>query len=106
MIYTVIETAVDGYTTDIKATTESGDESRTKNLKNTTGFNAKKDTLDGLSGSDMPIVQGGNIVHFTNTKDSTASTGILLDVAPYLAVLLIVAAGTVVIAVSKKRTQR
>jgi hypothetical protein len=57
------------------------------------------------SAEKHPIATGVNTVTYTNGKSYTA-TGIALDVAPYLAVILIVAAGAVVVAVSKKRTQR
>jgi hypothetical protein len=54
------------------------------------------------SGKNMPIVDGGNTVTFTNKKDITP-TGLALEFGPYLAILGVAVAGAVIVFASRKR---
>lgn len=92
-VYIIKEKEYTGYTTTIVCTTATKDK-EVSGLEYSACINS------------TPIEDGGNTVAYTNTNDNTP-TGIVLDVAPYLAVLLIVLGGVVTVLVSKrKRTAR
>jgi hypothetical protein len=103
-IYTITEDAdaTKAYQTSITID-RSGIEEKTYTVTPAAGETSVK--VFNASAEKHPIATGANTVTYTNGKSYTA-TGIALDVAPYLAVILLVAAGAVVVAVSKKRTQR
>jgi pilin isopeptide linkage protein len=98
MIYTVKEDSYenDGYNTSIVGTFSSGNSTVTKEVKKGNVYDAS------ATGQNTPIVDGGNIIAFTNHKDIT-NTGVAMNVAPYIAVLLVAIAGAIVLFVSKKR---
>jgi pilin isopeptide linkage protein len=98
MIYTVTEAsyATDGYDTSIVGTFSTGNSTVTKTLNKTSVYDATE------KGQNTPIVNGGNTIAFTNHKDIT-NTGVAMNVAPYIAVLLVAIAGAIVLFVSKKR---
>jgi hypothetical protein len=95
MIYTVEEIGATDYTTTIKGETSSTDGDASKKVSGKT-FDAT------ASGKNMPIVDGGNIVTFTNEKDITP-TGLALEFGPYLAILGVAVAGAVIVFASRKR---
>lgn len=88
--YTIAETSyvADGYTTENTVDTVKSAEALT------TGEQTMGDT--------------GHTVVFTNDKDTggVVPTGLLLDVAPYIALVAIVAVGLVALVLSKKRRSR
>jgi pilin isopeptide linkage protein len=93
-IYTVKEEVYSDYSTTIQGIT--------KTANSTNGTSANTKDVEGVEFTNFPIVDGGNTVNYTNEKDVTP-TGIALDVAPYLAVLLIAIVGVVVAFAGKKR---
>jgi pilin isopeptide linkage protein len=99
MIYTVTEANYTDYQTSIVGTFSNGNTTVTKTVSGKTYDATTK-------GQSTPIVNGGNTIAFTNNKE-LIKTGLTMDVAPYLAVLVI-AAGCVVIffASRKRRTER
>jgi hypothetical protein len=106
MIYIITETAVDGYNTTITGVFSSGNTESSKTLKNSTVYDASKKTDSNTDGQDTPIVDGGNTITFTNDMPAP-STGINLNVVPYVAILLIAALGAVTAFVfRRKRAQR
>jgi hypothetical protein len=101
MIYVITEDADDSadYTTTIagETTVVNGNSSSTV----TKDVNGK--VFDAHTDKDnMPIVNGGNKVIFTNDRDTTP-TGLVLEYAPYLMGMLIVIIGAVLVLVSRKR---
>jgi hypothetical protein len=92
MIFDVKETAVDGITTTYKVVTNGATED---GVKEKTG----SDTGWVMTSSDT------NEVIFINTKNVT-NTGIVLDVLPYVVVLLIAACGVVLYTVKKSRSAK
>lgn len=82
-IITITETSADGYTASYQIDEE---EARTGNA------------------AIIEVGQDGAKVVFTNTKDVTIDTGVVLDKLPYILILVIVAAGIVV--VSRRRKSR
>lgn len=77
--YTITETAVEGYTT---VNSKNGDNG------NTTG---------------IITINNDDSVTFTNTKNGTVPTGILLETAPYMILGAVVLAGIVVLFVTRRR---
>jgi pilin isopeptide linkage protein len=62
-----------------------------------------------LSGSDLgeqTTVKGGNYVYFLNTKNSNPGTGIVLDIMPYVVIVLAAAACAVLFIARKRRITR
>jgi hypothetical protein len=99
--YVITETSVDKYETTIKGVRKSTSENTSDRIET----DVKGVTYDSAA-QKTPIIDGGNIVEYTNTKEVTP-TGIMLDVAPYLAIVAIAAGCAVVFLVSKrKRTVR
>jgi pilin isopeptide linkage protein len=103
MIYTITEDATSSanYKTSIlgmtTVVTEDGATNNIKYVEDGKTFDASK------AGKNMPIVDGGNTVTFTNTLNTATPTGIVLEYAPYIIAMLIVIAGAVLFMVSKKR---
>lgn len=62
-----------------------------------------KSTADLVDGKAMGRIAESNIVNFHNTHDGVVDTGVILDNAPYIALLTIVAAGAVVMILKKRR---
>lgn len=66
-------------------------------------------TLDDKSTADLVgkeasgRIAESNIVNFHNTHNGVVDTGVILDNAPYIALLAIVAAGAVVMIIKKRR---
>lgn len=56
--------------------------------------------------NEQTMGNDGHNVVFTNTKEGTVPTGLLLDVVPYIALVAIVAVGLVALVLSKKRRSR
>lgn len=91
--YTITETSysTDGYTTS--NTVKVGDnEVVTSDTPNTTG--------------EKTMREGDNVVTFTNDKQGTVPTGILLETAPYLILGAVVVAGLVVLFATRRRRSR
>lgn len=91
--YTITETSysTDGYTTS--NTVKVGDnEVVTSDTPNTTG--------------EKTMRAGDNVVTFTNDKQGTVPTGILLETAPYLILGAVVVAGLVVLFATRRRRSR
>jgi pilin isopeptide linkage protein len=62
-----------------------------------------------LSGGDLgkqTTVEGANYVSFLNTKESNPGTGIVLDIMPYVVIVLVAAAGILLFISRKKRNAR
>lgn len=51
-------------------------------------------------------ITGDNVVTFTNTKNGTVPTGILLETAPYLILGAVVVVGLVVLFATRRRRTR
>jgi pilin isopeptide linkage protein len=108
MIYTITEDSESSgnYTTNISGVTtvvvDGKAQTVTDYVENSKVFDASK------NGENMPIVDGGNTVTFINALNTTTPTGLVLEYAPYLIVMLIVIVGAVLVLVSKKkrRTER
>jgi pilin isopeptide linkage protein len=99
MIYTVTETACADYQTSIVGTTSTGNTQVTKNVNGNT-YDA------GANGQNTPVVHGGNTIAFTNHKE-IIRTGIVLDIAPYLVGLALIALGAGIALVrSRKRSAK
>ena len=91
--YTIAETSysTDGYTTS--NTVKVGDkEAVTSDTPNTTG--------------EKTMGKGDNVVTFTNDKQGTVPTGILLETAPYLILGAVVVVGLVVLFATRRRRTR
>ena len=90
--YTIAETSysTDGYTTS--NTVQVGDGDATKSETLTTG--------------EKTMGAGDNVVTFTNDKQGTVPTGILLETAPYLILGAVVVAGLVVLFATRRRRSR
>lgn len=90
--YTITETgySTDGYTTS--NTVQVGDGDATKSETLTTG--------------EKTMGAGDNVVTFTNDKQGTVPTGILLETAPYLILGAVVVAGLVVLFATRRRRSR
>jgi hypothetical protein len=69
--------------------------------KDVTGreYNAASDGLN------TPIVEGGNTLIFTNNKESTANTGVKIDVIPYIVIFVIAVAGIIYLVTRKKENR-
>lgn len=97
MTYTVTETNTDSvntYTTKIQ--------SKEGSQVTTTSNDITGESARSVSGT---VVAAGNTETFTNSK-SISTTGVLMEVAPYVVVFAIAAAGVVLLALKNKRTAR
>ena len=56
-----------------------------------------------LTSSAQTMTRDAATVAFTNTKGATIDTGVILDNAPYIALLAIVAIGGVALMLNKRR---
>ena len=56
-----------------------------------------------LSSGEQTMTKDAATVAFTNTKGATIDTGVILDNAPYIALLAIVAFGGVALMLNKRR---
>jgi pilin isopeptide linkage protein len=100
MLYTVTEQAYNDYETTIVGTTYQ----IVNGEKKVVEADVEGSTYSAEA-KGTPIVDGGNTVAFTNANTITP-TGIALDVAPYLAVLLLAVGGALAVVVTRKRPQR
>lgn len=94
----------EGVTWEAKELTSTGAELTTENGKTTNGLYTV--TVDNASGTVTAFKEGKavtNEIKFTNTHEGTVDTGVILDNAPYIALLTIVAAGAVVMIIKKRR---
>ena len=94
----------EGVTWEAKELTSTGGELTTKDDKTTNGLYTV--TVDNASGTVTAFKEGKavkNEIKFTNTHEGTVDTGVILDNAPYIALLTIVAAGAVVMIMKKRR---
>ena len=91
--YTITETSysTDGYTTS-NTVKVGNNEADTSDTPNTTG--------------EKTMGKGDNVVTFTNDKQGTVPTGILLETAPYLILGAVVVAGLVVLFATRRRRSR
>lgn len=94
----------EGVTWEAKELTSTGGELTTEAGKTTNGLYTV--TVDNASGTVTAFKEGKavkNEIKFTNTHEGTVDTGVILDNAPYIALLTIVAAGAVVMIMKKRR---
>ena len=94
----------EGVTWEAKELTSTGGELTTEAGKTTNGLYTV--TVDNASGTVTAFKEGKavtNEIKFTNTHEGTVDTGVILDNAPYIALLTIVAAGAVVMIIKKRR---
>jgi pilin isopeptide linkage protein len=91
MSYTVAEESYDGYTCTVET------------IKDSVGTGpAEKSSVTGSIGNGT----SSNFEEFTNTMDHITDTGIVLDVAPYVLVALLTAAGLIVFAIRRRKMSR
>jgi pilin isopeptide linkage protein len=90
MSYEVVETTPSDYTCRIKSTKDGEDTS------------IAGSTVIGTIGTG----DRSNLEEFTNTRNLTTDTGIILDVAPYILLALLTAAGLIVFAVRRRKMGR
>lgn len=94
----------EGVTWEAKELTSAGGELTTENGKTMNGLYTV--TANNASGTVTAFKEGTavkNEIKFTNTHEGTVDTGVILDNAPYIALLTIVAAGAVVMIMKKRR---
>lgn len=63
-------------------------------------------TTDGKTTGDKTMGTSAHTVTFTNEKQGTVPTGILLDVAPYIVLVALVGVGLIALFATKKRRSR
>lgn len=94
----------EGVTWEAKELTSTGAELTTEGDKTMNGLYTV--TVDNASGTVTAFKEAKavkNEIKFTNTHEGTVDTGVILDNAPYIALLTIVAAGAVVMILKKRR---
>lgn len=74
----------------------------TKGYTTTVSVNGANSTT-GLTSNAQTMTKDAATVAFTNTKGATIDTGVILDNAPYIALLAIVAIGGVALMLNKRR---
>ncbi|MGN1276758.1 MAG: Spy0128 family protein [Floccifex sp.] len=74
-------------------------------LENTKGNSGVQSKDGNTTDSAVLIYDGTNYVKFTNSKDKTPLTGVIVNNMPYIALLGASGAGLVVLAASKKRSK-
>jgi hypothetical protein len=107
MVYKVTEADYTDYKTTINYTSyvksNSGGTASidkvSKNVEDGREYNAASDGLN------TPIVEGGNTLIFTNNKESTANTGVKIDVIPYIVIFVIAVAGIIYLVTRKKENR-
>jgi hypothetical protein len=90
-LYTVTEASASGYTTVITATATTETVTNDDNK-----YDAFKDA------QNTPIAEGGNTITYTNNRE-LVKTGVVLDFAPYFAILLVAIGGAAAFLASRKR---
>lgn len=61
---------------------------------------------EAITTGDQPMGDTAHTVTFTNHKEGTVPTGILLDVAPYIVLVALVGVGLIALLATKKRRSR
>ena len=74
----------------------------TKGYTTTVSVNGGNSTTS-LTSNVQTMTKAAATVAFTNTKGATIDTGVILDNAPYIALLAIVAIGGVALMLNKRR---
>ena len=64
---------------------------------------AKYDAVDNNNGEKGTIDSASETVTVTNVKEGTVDTGVILDNAPYIALMMVVVAGAAVMIIKKRR---
>ena len=54
----------------------------------------------------FPIVEGADKIEISNHRDAVPDTGVMLDSMPYIIILVLVLAGAILFAVSRRRKYR
>lgn len=94
----------EGVTWEAKELTSTGAELTTENGKTMNGlYTVTPENATGTVTAFKDSKAVKNEIKFTNTHEGTVDTGVILDNAPYIALLTIVAAGAVVMIMKKRR---
>ena len=80
--------------------------SYTASLENTKGESGVQTKSGNSTDQNVLVYDGTNYVKFTNTKNSSPLTGVIVNNMPYIALLGASGAGLVVLAASKKRSKK
>ena len=82
--------------------TGEDDAAGTKGYTTTYKYN-NGDTVTAIKTDELTMNANAATVAYTNNKGGVIDTGVILDNAPYIALLTIVAAGAVVMILKKRR---
>ena len=82
--------------------TGEDDATGTKGYTTTYKYN-DNNAVTGIKTDTLTMNENAATVAYTNTKGGMIDTGVILDNAPYIALLTIVAAGAVVMIMKKRR---
>lgn len=87
--YTVKETATEGYTAKVNNSIVAAD----------TGVEGKIEKV----ATDTTVSADADEITFNNVKEGSVDTGVILDNAPYIALMMVVVAGAAVMIIKKRR---
>lgn len=98
----------DGQSIVIKGLTENTNYNITETDYSTDGYTTTNtdNTAGGKTTGDKTMGTSAHTVTFTNHKEGTVPTGILLDVAPYIVLVALVGVGLIALLATKKRRSR